>query len=331
MDVHSLPGAASTLAANVRALTAQVVEQLQDPALFNDPALESSIDLILDRLCLSIQLSKPVGLATWALREGRRLGAARAMELAAMAAHVIASEANRFDIDHGRLLAFLEVLKAEIQSALSSIEGEVGAAEARATHSEMTEALLAMLGERDALTCCHSKATGEWARRLCSAMGLSKEQTDFVVLCALLHDIGKVSTPENILAKTGPLTSAEWEVMRDHSAAGQRILSQIPSLSRCALVVRAHHERWDGCGYPDALAGENIPFEARVVAVADAFHAMISDRPYRKAIPPRRALEILQAGRGTQWDPLVVDSMLSLFSGARQERTAQRRAASASA
>jgi putative nucleotidyltransferase with HDIG domain len=328
MDVHSLPGAASVLAGNVRALTAQVVEQLQDPALFNDPALESSIDLILDRLCLSIQLSKPVGLATWAVREGRRLGTTRAMDLAATAAHVIANEANRFSIDHGRLLAFLEVLKAEIQSALSGLSEEEGGAEARAAHSEMTEALLAMLGERDALTCCHSKATGEWARRLCSAMGLSKEQTEFIVLCALLHDIGKVSTPESILLKNGPLTSAEWDVMRDHSAAGQRILSQIPSLSRCALVVRAHHERWDGLGYPDALAAENIPFEARVVAVADAFHAMISDRPYRKAIPPRRALEILKDGRGTQWDPLVVDSMMNLFSGARQKQPVQQARAS---
>jgi HD-GYP domain-containing protein (c-di-GMP phosphodiesterase class II) len=160
-------------------------------------------------------------------------------------------------------------------------------------------------------------------------MGLSREMTEFIELCALLHDIGKIATPEQILFKPGPLTSAEWDVMRDHSAAGQRILAQIPSLSRCALIVRAHHERWDGLGYPDALAGETIPFEARIVAVADAFHAMISDRPYRKAIPPRRALEILQSGRGTQWDPLVVDAMLELFSGTRKQRTARKRASSA--
>jgi HD-GYP domain-containing protein (c-di-GMP phosphodiesterase class II) len=117
--------------------------------------------------------------------------------------------------------------------------------------------------------------------------------------------------------------------MRDHSAAGQRILNQIPSLARCALIVRAHHERWDGLGYPDGLAADNIPLEARVVAVADAFHAMITDRPYRKAIPPRRALEILQAGRGTQWDPQVVDSMLGLFSNANKQESAERRRSSA--
>src|SRR5579884_119075 len=114
MDVTTLPRAASALSANLRALTAQVVEQLQDPALFGDPALESSIELILDRLCLSIQLSKPVGLATWAVREGRRLGTSRTSELAEAASHVIASEASRFHIDQGRLLAFLEVLKTEI-------------------------------------------------------------------------------------------------------------------------------------------------------------------------------------------------------------------------
>jgi HD-GYP domain-containing protein (c-di-GMP phosphodiesterase class II) len=160
-------------------------------------------------------------------------------------------------------------------------------------------------------------------------MGLSKEQSEFIELCAVLHDIGKISTPEAILFKTSSLTAQEWEIMREHSAAGQRILNQIPSLARCASIVRAHHERWDGLGYPDGLAGETIPFEARVVAVADAFHAMISDRPYRKAIAPRRALEILQSGRGTQWDPLIVDAMLGLFSGARKQQAPQVRASSA--
>ncbi len=328
MDVHTLPAAASAISGNLRALTPQVVEHVQDPALFGDPALDSSIELILDRLCLSIQLSKPVGLATWAVREGRRLGASRTMEVANAAAHVIASEVSGFPIDHGRLLAFLEVLKAEIQSALSALGGD--GCEPRSAHSGTTEALLAMLGERDSQTCCHSKATGEWARRLCAAMGLSKELTDFIEQCALLHDIGKISTPDSILFKPGALSSAEWDVMREHCAAGERILDQIPTLARCAVVVRAHHERWDGAGYPDALAGDNIPFEARVVAVADAFHAMISDRPYRKAIAPRRALEILRDGRGTQWDPVVVDSMLSLFSGTRkQKQPAEHRASSA--
>lgn len=326
MEVSTLPEAASAISADLRRLTKLVVEHLQDPSLFGDPALESSIEVVLDRLCLSVQLSKPVGLAAWAVREGRRLGSPRASGLADAAAHVIASEAGRFHIDQGRLLAFLEVLKGEIQSALSSLEDS---GKPRSAYSETAHALLTMLGQRDSQTCCHSKATGEWARRLCASLGLPKEQTEFIELCAVLHDIGKISTPDQILFKPGSLTADEWDVMRDHAAAGQRILDEIPSLARCANIVRAHHERWDGLGYPDGFAAENIPFEARVVSVADAFHAMISNRPYRKAIAPRRALEILESGRGTQWDPLIVDAMLGLFQGSRKQQTPQTRASSA--
>jgi putative nucleotidyltransferase with HDIG domain len=144
-------------------------------------------------------------------------------------------------------------------------------------------------------------------------MGLRTEDTEFIALCALLHDIGKISTPDHILLKPSALALDEWDLMRDHAAAGARILNQIPSLQRCAIIVRAHHERFDGAGYPEGLAGTNIPFEARVVAVADAFHAMISERPYRQPIPPRQALQILRDGRGSQWDPDVVDAMLDMF------------------
>ena len=231
---------------------------------------------------MSVNLSKPVGLRNWAVREGSRLGTARASELASAAVHVVAGEAERFELDHARLLAFMEVLRLEIGSALASYKS--GAPEESPEYSESTRALLAMLGERDAATCCHSRATGEWARRLCAAMAIPAESAELIKLCAVLHDIGKISTPEAILFKRGVFTE----------------------------------EDWDGAGYPDGLAGENIPFEARVVAVADAFHAMISERPYRKAIPPRQALEILEAGRGTQWDAAVVDAMLGLFRKSRE-------------
>jgi putative nucleotidyltransferase with HDIG domain len=306
---------AIVLGADLRRLTHLVVEQLQDPGLVGDPGLERAIEVLLDRLCMSMNLSKPVGLTNWAAREGSRLGPARASELVAAAVHAVASEAAKFELDHGRVLASLEAMRSEIASALATCEDAV--AEECFEYSESTRSLLALLGERDAATCCHSRATGEWARRLCAAMAIPPETSALIKLCAVLHDIGKVSTPEAILFKRGPLTEDEWIVMRDHAAAGQRVLDQISTLARCALIVRAHHERWDGAGYPDGLAGENIPFEARVVAVADAFHAMISERPYRKAIPPRQALEILEAGRGTQWDAAVVDAILGLFQRAR--------------
>lgn len=310
-----MPETAIVLGADLRRLTRAVVEQLHDPDLVADAGLNRAIEVLLDRLCMSVNLWKPVGLTNWTSREGSRLGAARANELAAAAVHVVAGEAARFQFDHGRVLVFLEALRSDIAKALVTCHG--GVSEERFEYSESTRALLALLGERDAATCCHSRATGEWARRLCAAMGIPPETSALIKLCAILHDIGKVSTPEAILFKPGPLTDSEWIVMRDHAAAGQRVLDQIPTLARCALIVRAHHERWDGAGYPDGLAGENIPFEARVVAVADAFHAMISERPYRKAIPPRQALEILEGGRGTQWDATVVDAMLRLFQRAR--------------
>lgn len=306
----------SALTKHLRRLTTLAVEQLHDPELLKDPALEASVEVVVDRLCLSLQLSKPVGLATWAMREARRRGIGRAHEMADAAACVIASELMRLPGDQNRLLGFLETLKGEIDAAFCGIE----AAPVRTGEApfETAQALLAMLGEYDGATCCHSKATGEWARRLCGSLGLSSERSRFIELCALLHDVGKVSTPADILLKPGALDDREWAVMVDHSAAGQRILGEVPSLARCAVVVRAHHERWDGTGYPDGLRGEAIPFEARVVAVADAFHAMISDRPYRKAIAPRRALEILSEGRGTQWDPLVVDAMLAMLGAERR-------------
>src|SRR5581483_12341322 len=115
-------------------------------------------------------------------------------------------------------------LRSEIAAALASQKRR--APEEPPEYNESTRSLLAMLGERDAATCCHSRATGEWARRLCAAMAIPAESAALIKLCAILHDIGKVSTPEAILLKRGPLTEEEWVVMRDHSAAGQRVLDQ---------------------------------------------------------------------------------------------------------
>lgn len=311
------------LSKHVRRLTVQVIDHLHDSSLIADPELESSVELILDRFCLSTQLAKPVGLATWAIREGRRLGVSRTLEITDTAANVIIGEAEMFEVDRTRLVAFLDVLRSEIRSALAALHQDEGLVTTKKPQSETTDALLVMLGERDERTCAHSKATAEWARRLCAALGLPRAQSNFVELCAMLHDIGQVAIPDTILLKPGPLADEEWKIVREHCAAGQRILNQIPSLSRCGVTIRAHHERWDGLGYPDGLAGENIPFEARILAVVDAFHAMISDRPYRRAIPPRRALELLQSGRGAQWDPVIVDAMVGMFAGTRRLRTTQ--------
>lgn len=130
----------------------------------------------------------------------------------------------------------------------------------------------------------------------------------------LLHDVGKLAVPDAILRKEGPLTDGEWKVMRLHSETGRRILDGIPFLARAIQIVYAHHERWDGKGYPMGLEGEEIPLGARVFPIADSFDAMTSDRPYRCAIPTEDAMNEIRAGSGSQFWPDAVEAFLSLFS-----------------
>jgi putative nucleotidyltransferase with HDIG domain len=272
--------------------------------------LERPLELLVDRMCLSATLVKPVGIVSWAQHEVSQLDRAEILDLASAAVAALIESAAQYEVSLQRFQAFLEVLVREIERVVLDAPS---AAEASSFSNEGATALLAMLDERDNGTCSHSKATAEWSRRLATAMSCTDELVDSIALCALLHDIGKVATPETILLKPGALDEQEWEIMREHAAIGARILNEIPSLRRCAMVVRAHHERFDGRGYPDRLAGLGIPFESRVVAVADAFHAMISERPYRRPIAPRDALKVLEKGSGSQWDPDAVDAMLSMF------------------
>ena len=128
----------------------------------------------------------------------------------------------------------------------------------------------------------------------------------------LLHDIGKLTIPDAILGKAGPLTPEEWDLMRQHSLAGYRILDDIPFLADAKEIVVCHHERWDGTGYPNGLRGEDISIGSRLFPLADAFDAMTSDRPYRKAMPIDTALAELRGGSGTQFWPDAVDAFHEL-------------------
>jgi ribonuclease P protein subunit RPR2 len=128
-----------------------------------------------------------------------------------------------------------------------------------------------------------------------------------------LHDIGKVGIPESILCKNGPLSASEWDVMRAHPTIGAQIVAPIRFLGDASLVIRHHHERFDGTGYPEGLAGEEIPLAARIFAIADSFDAMTSDRPYRGAFALERALGEITAGAGTQFDPDVVKVFIDLI------------------
>ena len=180
-----------------------------------------------------------------------------------------------------------------------------------------TDGVLAMLEARHEASRADADATGAWCRRLCEMIGVSPETTQSVVTAGMLHDIGKIVVPDAILFKAGPLTDAEWVVMKRHAQAGAEILEHLPALAPLAPIVRAHHERWDGRGYPAGLRRDEIPFEARIVAVAGAFHAMISPRPYRRAFEQREAMRILRDGAGTEWDTGVVDAMLTLLDAPR--------------
>lgn len=224
-----------------------------------------------------------------------------------------AIELSRRHDDAGMLLCLVEIIKTKAQEALSLRNGDPSPKEDRVT----IEAVLAMLRARDEATCVHSRATGMWCRRLTQAMGLSAAMTDRIVVAGVLHDVGKIATPDEILLKPGPLDAAEWATMRQHAVFGAEILADIPSLAQYAPIVRSHHERVDGTGYPDRLAGDAILFEARVIAVADAFHAMISDRPYRAALSFGSALAVLRDGSGTQWDAEIVAAMVTAAASVR--------------
>jgi putative nucleotidyltransferase with HDIG domain len=167
-------------------------------------------------------------------------------------------------------------------------------------------ALVATLDARDQYTAGHSAAVAIYARDIAQRMGLSEENQELVHLCGLVHDIGKIGLPAGLLEKPGPLTLEERRQMEQHSEIGERILRNVDDYSEIADIVRSHHERIDGMGYPDGLHGDEIPLLARIIGVADAYDAMTSDRPYREALPSRVARMRLAQAVETQFDTTVV-------------------------
>lgn len=167
-------------------------------------------------------------------------------------------------------------------------------------------ALIAALDARDSYTAGHSAAVAVYARDIAIEMNLSKADQDLAYQCGLVHDIGKIGLPVGILEKAGPLSRDERVVMESHPVVGETMLRRIDEFADIATVVRHHHERFDGTGYPDGVVGMAIPLHARIIAVADAYNAMTSNRPYRDALPPSVALGRLQSDAKTQFDPDIV-------------------------
>lgn len=177
-------------------------------------------------------------------------------------------------------------------------------------------ALVATLDARDEYTAGHSNAVAVYARDIAARMGLSAEEQELAHVCGLVHDIGKVGLPAGLLEKQGSLTLAERRQMEQHSAIGERILANVDTYAAIAPIVRHHHERVDGMGYPDGLTREETPLLARIIAVADAYNAMTSNRPYRDAMPPETARQRLARAVEGQLDADVVIAFEAVLASA---------------
>jgi putative nucleotidyltransferase with HDIG domain len=186
-------------------------------------------------------------------------------------------------------------------------------------------ALVTALEASDAYTAGHSRAVAIYSRDIARRLGLPDDMSDRAFLCGLVHDIGKVGLPPSLLGKEGPLTLEERRQMQDHSAIGERILREVAAYDDVAKIVRHHHERIDGEGYPDGIQGDSIPLFSKIIAVADAYNAMTSDRPYRDGMPPRVARMRLAQAVENQFDTSVVAAFEAILATSDEAyRTAQR-------
>ncbi|MGQ0571420.1 MAG: HD-GYP domain-containing protein [Armatimonadota bacterium] len=188
-------------------------------------------------------------------------------------------------------------------------------------------ALAAAVDARDAYTGGHSSQVSVYAVAIARGLGLSEQDIQVVKMAGYLHDLGKIGIPDEILRKTGRFDEKEWATIRRHSLIGFHILEPVHIDERIKLAVKHAHERWDGSGYPDRLAGEAIPIHARILVVADAFEAMTSDRPYRNALSTGHAIQELQRNAGTQFDPHVVKTFLVWLGEPKADAYPQPRAA----
>jgi HD-GYP domain-containing protein (c-di-GMP phosphodiesterase class II) len=299
----------SSFAQAIRARRASLADETLSRASLSEPIRSRLVvRTLIEQLASVVETGDPAPALHWAHTVRRSHHAQLLLALVETACELILASAEDEPLDYGALALLLEIVKAHVAETLDAIsERRI----AELTQRTAIETVLAALKAKDEATCAHSFATGEWCRRLANGLALEHAVVERIVRGGVLHDVGKLATPDAILLKTGPLDADEWAQMLQHAAFGGEILSEIPALATYAPIVRAHHERIDGRGYPDGLAGEQIPFEARVVSVADAFHAMISDRPYRKAFTPGEALEILREGSGRQWDAQIVDVLVS--------------------
>lgn len=199
---------------------------------------------------------------------------------------------------------------ADFASASTNIEDSAGIGVDRATRRRAHDLVLTVLAEHQHHLHRHSTWVAAMARAVGKRLGLGPVELSDVVHTAELHDVGKLALPDVLLHKAGPLDEAEWQLMRQHTLAGEQILDGIPAVAKVGRFVRSCHERWDGRGYPDGLAGEEIPLASRVVFACDAFDAMSTWRPYQRPKSPPQALSELERCAGGQFDRWVVYALV---------------------
>ncbi len=213
---------------------------------------------------------------------------------------------------HGFSRRTMRLLAGIAQQARLAIQNAGAFDNLEETFLSTVEALANALEANDEYTSSHARWITDMALEVGRELGLDPDSLKRLELGALFHDIGKIGIPSAILQKPGPLTQKERKVVQTHPELGERILAPIARLENVRPIVRHAHERWDGNGYPDEVGGEEIPIESRVIFVCDAFHAMTTDRPYRKAMSFEEACKELEDGAGSQFDPDVVAAFLKL-------------------
>ena len=214
---------------------------------------------------------------------------------------------------HAQLTVFARELSGLYKAErLRTRELEAALEDVREMYVSTMTSLAQIVEAKDSGTRGHLDRTQRYGLALATRVDPQLALQPEVAYGFFLHDIGKVGIPESVLCKPGPLTDDEWNVMRGHPAIGAAIVEPIRFLQGAVEIVRTHHERWDGAGYPAGLAGEQIPLAARVFAIADSFDAMTSDRPYRAALSFEEALEEVRAGAGSQFDPTVVGAFFDM-------------------
>ncbi|MFP3953659.1 MAG: HD-GYP domain-containing protein [Candidatus Acetothermia bacterium] len=206
-------------------------------------------------------------------------------------------------------LIFVAILLLLVNTSLK------GYLELRRQAKRTFEKVMELLSKRDPYTHEHSESVGDLTAKIADEMKVNPEKKEAIVSAARVHDIGKLGTPDSILLKPGKLNDEEWEVMKEHPVVGANILSELKIYKDSVDDVRHEHERWDGSGYPDGLEGKEIPLGSRIIAVADVWNALVTERPYRGPLPEEVALQEINEMAGVKLDPDAVDAFFKIMEG----------------